>query len=232
MGGEQGDPEPGAVPFDLGDSRDLAAAVRAAWAAPTFSPASGPVEVARPSTDGQARSAPGDIAPADPLAHLRGEVQRRKIAPKFALPNVRGSTLVASLGVAAALLAAAAFPVVSGGNPRPSSGRVEERARPTTSTSTRAASTTAFTYPPETLAPTATAPPPVAPPAPAEGGRAPAETAPTATTARPRTATTARPASSPTTKARAPTTTTTQAPPPPPDNGGGSSDPDEPPPYP
>ena len=236
--GELGDAARTGAPFDLGDSRDLAAAVRAAWEENQIGVPSRP-EVPRPPLDKRSR---GTLASesvdreTDPLAHLREGTARRfslRFPGPLHLPAVRPrARTLAAAGVAlAALAASAAFPIVTGATRR-SPVVAEPRPAPTTTTSARVAPTTAFTYPPETIVPpdttvvTAPAPAAVASESPTPVSAAPT---PTPTTSRPRTTPTTR--STPQTT-RAPAPTTTQPPPPPPDDGGGSGDPTEPPPYP
>lgn len=233
---ELGAPNAGA-PFDLGDSRDLAAAVRAAWDADQNGAAARP-SVPRPPLDKRTGATGAPQAPArevDPLAHLRHGTPRRFSLPtlgSFRFPTGRPAPkTLAAVGVAvAALAAAAAFPVVSDST-EPSPVVAEPR-RPVTTTSLRAAPTTAFTYPPETIVPPDTTAVPAAPAAASEADSSTAVSsapAPTATTSRPRSTPTTR-ATSRTTSEPAPTTT--QPPPPPPDDSGGSDESGEPPPYP
>ena len=220
------------APFDLGDSRDLAAAVRAAWHEAT---PDGParVEIPRPPLDPRSRPPAG---PVDPLAHLRSGATTRfaiQWPSRLRMPTTRPRTrtLVAAGAVFAALIVSAAVPIFSGatGPPRQVA---EVREAQSTTTTRQVAPTTAFTYPPETiLGPSTTVAP--APPIAAEAASSPASSPAsgeqTATTSRPRTSSTTR-ATPPTT--RAPSPTTTQAPAPPPDDGSGSGGSDEPPPYP
>ena len=238
MRGEDGVPSHGLAPeptrFDLGDSRDLAAAVKAAWGDNASGPTAAPAAVPRPPLTRGGTEGPTSGRP-DPLAHLRGETVRTRRVPRVGVPlrlqTMRRSTLVASAAAGVAVVLAAAVPVFGGREPARLTRVADERPTPTTA-AVRAVPTTAFTYPPETLVPVeSTAPPATAAPA-NPAGTPVASARPTATTAaRPKsTPTTRRP--SPTTTRPAPATTTTQpAPPPssPPDDDGGSS---EPPPYP
>lgn len=235
--GEGSDEPRGGAPFDLGDSRDLAAAVRAAWGDPQPDTSPRP-EVPRPPLDKRTRGTPAaetvDGA-TDPLAHLlgrpRGGTPGRfslRILDSLHLPTGRpkARTLVAAGVAVVALVAAAVFPIVSGATKR--TPAVAEHRRPVTTTSIRMAPTTAFTYPPETIVPPETTAVPA--PAAAVGGDSStpvsAASTRTPTTSRPRTTSTTRSAPQTT---QAPAPTTTQPPPPPPDDGGGST---EPPPYP